>query len=77
MTKEEERAKVAEFAEALAKIISKNNSMARTYEIAKAITNFYEQLKRADELKPFKYMQDSEVKAAIVETVRRLYGGKS
>lgn len=73
MTKEEERAKVAEFAEVLAKIIIKNNPTTRTYEILKAIASFYKQLKRINELKPLEHMTNEEIKATIAETVKRLY----
>ena len=73
MTKEEERAKVAEFAEVLAKIIIKNNPTTRTYEILKAIANFYKQLKRINELQPLEHMTSEEIKATIVEAVKRYY----
>lgn len=77
MTKEEERAKVAEFAKVLAKIIFESNPKTKVYEVIKAGVSFYKKLKRDNELKPLEHMTAEEIKATIVETVRRLYGGKS
>lgn len=90
MTKEEERSKVVDFTEALVQIYLKEKKAATTNRtsffldgaitsdaITEAITQFYQQLKFAGEIMPFKYMSDSEIKATIAETVKWLYEANS